>query len=42
MLVLKFKHRGYKKEVEIEGNNFRGIYYDLSMLLNPSICALEE
>lgn len=42
MLVLKFKHRGYKKEVEIEGNNFRGIYYDLSMLLNPSVCALEE
>ena len=42
MLVLKFKHRGYKKEVEIEAKNFRGIYYDLSMLLNPSVCALEE
>lgn len=42
MLVLKFKHRGYKKEVEIEGANFRGIYYDLSMLLNPSLSTFEE
>ena len=42
MLVLKFKHRGYKKEVEIEGENFRGIYYDLSMLLNPSLSTFEE
>ena len=42
MLVLKFKRRGYKKEVEIEGANFRGIYYDLSMLLNPSLSTFEE
>lgn len=42
MLVLKFKHRGYKKEVEIEGENFRGIYYDLCMLLNPSLSTFEE
>lgn len=42
MLVLKFKHRGYKKEVEIEGANFRGIYYDLSMLLKPSLPTFEE
>ena len=42
MLVLKFKHRGYKKEVEIESENFRGIYYDLSVLLNPSLSTFEE
>lgn len=42
MLVLKFKRRGYKKEVEIEGANFRGIYYDFSMLLNPSLSTFEE
>ena len=42
MLVLKLKRRGYKKEVEIEGANFRGIYYDLSMLLNPSLSTFEE
>lgn len=42
MLVLKFKHRGYKKEVEIESENFRGIYYDLSVLLNPSLSIFEE
>ena len=42
MLVLKFKRRGCKKEVEIEGKNFRGIYYDLSMLLNPSLSTFEE
>ena len=42
MLVLKFKRRGYKKEVEIEGANFRGIYYDLSMLLNPSLSTFEK
>ena len=42
MLVLKFKRRGYKKEVEIESKNFRGIYYDLSMLLNPSLSTFEE
>lgn len=42
MLVLKFKHRGYNRVEEIEGNNFRGIYYDLSMLLNPSMSTFEE
>lgn len=42
MLVLKFKHRGYKKEVEIDSENFRGIYYDLSVLLNPSLSTFEE
>ena len=42
MLVLKFKRRGYKKEVEIEGKNFRGIYYELGMLLNPSEPSFEE
>lgn len=42
MLVLKFKRRGYKKEVEIEGKNFRGIYYELEMLLNPSEPSFEE
>lgn len=42
MLVLKFKHRGYKKGVEIESENFRGIYYDLSVLLNPSLSTFEE
>lgn len=42
MLVLKFKHRGCKKEVEIEGKNFRGIYYELGILLNPSEPSLEE
>ena len=43
MLVLKFKHRGYnKREVEIEGANFRGIYYELGMLLNPSEPSFEE
>ena len=42
MLVLKFKRRGYKKEVEIESKNFRGKYYDLSMLLNPSLSTFEE
>lgn len=42
MLVLKFKRRGYKKEVEIESKNFRGIYYELGMLLNPSEPSFEE
>lgn len=42
MLVLKFKHRGSKKEVEIEAKNFRGIYYDLGMLLNPIEPSFEE
>ena len=42
MLVLKFKHSGYQREVEIEGNNFRGIYYDLGMLLNSNSPSLEE
>lgn len=43
MLVLKFKHRGYnKREVEIEGANFRGIYYELGMLLNSSEPSFEE
>lgn len=43
MLVLKFKHRGYnKREVEIEAANFRGIYYDLGMLLNPNEPSFEE
>ena len=42
MLVLKFKRRGYKKEVEIEGKNFRGIYYELGMLLNLSEPSFEE
>lgn len=42
MLVLKFKRRGYKKEVEIESKNFRGIYYELGMLLNPSESSFEE
>ena len=43
MLVLKFKHRGYnKREVEIEAANFRGIYYELGMLLNPNEPSFEE
>ena len=42
MLVLKFKRRGYKKEVEIECKNFRGIYYELGILLNPSEPSFEE
>ena len=43
MLVLKFKHRGYnKREVEIEAANFRGIYYELGMLLNLDESSFEE
>lgn len=42
MLVLKFKRRGYKKELEIESKNFRGIYYELGMLLNSSEPSFEE
>ncbi|WP_314004736.1 hypothetical protein [Gemella morbillorum] len=43
MLVLKFKHRGYnKREVEIEAANFRGIYYELGMLLNSNEPSFEE
>ena len=39
MLVLKFKHRGYnKREVEIEGANFRGIYYLMKIMIKIFIC----
>lgn len=42
MLELKFKHRGYNRLVEIQGDTFQEMYYELNQMLNSMEPTFQE
>lgn len=42
MIILTFKHKGYNRNIELIGDTFKSIYYDLGELLNGSEPTFEE